>query len=79
MNAVIEAAKEEHYETAINTLYQRYPILNDVLNYYIAMVILLKDLEKFLIEVELQLMMLMKRNKNILLELLGVNKEEKVM
>lgn len=36
MNAVIEAAKEEHYETAINTLYQRYPILNDVLNYYIA-------------------------------------------
>lgn len=36
MNAVIESAKEEHYETAINTLYQRYPILNDVLNYYIA-------------------------------------------
>lgn len=36
INAVIESAKEEHYETAINTLYQRYPILNDVLNYYIA-------------------------------------------
>lgn len=36
VDAVIETAREEHYETAINTLYQRYPILNDVLNYYIA-------------------------------------------
>lgn len=36
VNAVIETAKQENYETAINTLYQRYPLLNDVLNYYIA-------------------------------------------
>ena len=36
IDAVIETAKEEHFETAINTLYQKYPILNDVLNYYIA-------------------------------------------
>lgn len=36
VNAVVETAKDEHYQTAINTLYQKYPILNDVLNYYIA-------------------------------------------
>ena len=36
IDAVIETKRNEHYETAINTLYQRYPILNDVLNYYIA-------------------------------------------
>lgn len=36
VNAVIDTAKDEHYQTAINTLYQKYPILNDVLNYYIA-------------------------------------------
>lgn len=36
VNAVIEASREEHYNTAINTLYQRYPILEDVLNYYVA-------------------------------------------
>lgn len=36
IDAVIETAKEEHYETAINTLYQKYPIISDVLNYYIA-------------------------------------------
>ena len=36
LDAVIETAKEEHYETAINTLYQKYPIIPDVLNYYIA-------------------------------------------
>lgn len=36
IDAVIDTAKEEHYETAINTLYQKYPILNDVLNYYVA-------------------------------------------
>lgn len=36
INAVIENSKQEHYETAINTLYERYPILSDVLDYYIA-------------------------------------------
>lgn len=36
LDAVIETAKEEHYETAINTLYQKYPIIPEVLNYYIA-------------------------------------------
>ena len=36
IDAVIESKREENYETAINTLYQRYPILQDVLNYYVA-------------------------------------------
>lgn len=36
IDAVIETSKEEVQEAAINTLYQKYPILNDVLNYYIA-------------------------------------------
>lgn len=36
IDSVIETARDEHYETAINTLYQKYPILNDVLNYYLA-------------------------------------------
>lgn len=36
VDAVIETARQEHYETAINTLYQKYPILEDVLNYYVA-------------------------------------------
>ena len=36
INAIVETARDEHYETAINTLYQKYPILNDVLNYYLA-------------------------------------------
>lgn len=36
INAVVETVRDEHYETAINTLYQKYPILNDVLNYYLA-------------------------------------------
>lgn len=36
VNAVIETAKEEHSEAVLNTLYQKYPILQDVLNYYIA-------------------------------------------
>ena len=36
IDAVIDTARDEHYEAAINTLYQKYPILNDVLNYYIA-------------------------------------------
>nr|DAU76796.1 MAG TPA: hypothetical protein [Crassvirales sp.] len=36
VDAVIESARDEHYQTAINTLYQKYPILEDVLNYYVA-------------------------------------------
>lgn len=36
VNAVIESQRQDNYETAINTLYQRYPILEDVLNYYVA-------------------------------------------
>ena len=36
IDAVVDTAKEEHFETAINTLYQKYPILQDVLNYYVA-------------------------------------------
>lgn len=36
VNAVLETARQENYDTAINTLYERYPILQDVLNYYIA-------------------------------------------
>ena len=36
IDAVIDTARDEHYEAAINSLYQKYPILNDVLNYYIA-------------------------------------------
>lgn len=36
VNAVIESKRNEHYDVAINTLYQRYPILEDVLNYYLA-------------------------------------------
>lgn len=36
VNAVIESARQDNYETAINTLYQRYPIIEDVLNYYVA-------------------------------------------
>ena len=36
INDVIETSKLDHYETAINTLYQKYPILQEVLNYYIA-------------------------------------------
>lgn len=36
IKAVIDSAREDNFETAINTLYERYPILNDVLNYYIA-------------------------------------------
>lgn len=36
IDAVIETAKDEQQEAAINTLYQKYPIINDVLNYYIA-------------------------------------------
>lgn len=36
IDAIVDTAKEEHFETAINTLYQKYPILQDVLNYYVA-------------------------------------------
>lgn len=36
IDAVTEINREEHYEQAINTLYQKYPIINDVLNYYVA-------------------------------------------
>lgn len=36
IDAIVDTAKEEHFETAINTLYQKYPILQDVLNYYIT-------------------------------------------
>lgn len=36
VDAVIETSRQEHMEAAINTLYQKYPIINDVLNYYIA-------------------------------------------
>lgn len=35
-NAVLENKREEYYEAAINSLYQRYPIVKDVLNYYVA-------------------------------------------
>lgn len=36
VDAVIESSKAEHYETAIKALYQKYPIIEDVLNYYVA-------------------------------------------
>lgn len=36
IDAVVESKREENYETALNTLYAKYPIINDVLNYYIA-------------------------------------------
>lgn len=36
VNSVIEAQKKEIVEGAINTLFGKYPILNDVLNYYVA-------------------------------------------
>lgn len=36
INNVLESKKDEYYETAINTLYQKYPIIKDVLNYYVA-------------------------------------------
>lgn len=35
-DAVLENKREEYYEAAINSLYQRYPIVKDVLNYYVA-------------------------------------------
>lgn len=33
---VIESAREEHYETAINTFVQNYPFIPDIINYYKA-------------------------------------------
>lgn len=36
IDAITEINREEHYEQAINTLYQKYPIISDVLNYYVA-------------------------------------------
>lgn len=36
VKAVIETSQQEIAETTINSLYNRYPILKDVLNYYIA-------------------------------------------
>lgn len=36
VDSVIETSKQEHYGTAINTLYQKYPIVKDVINYYVA-------------------------------------------
>lgn len=36
LDAVMETKRDEHYETAINTLYQKYPFVNDVINYYIT-------------------------------------------
>ena len=36
LDSVIETKRNEHYETAINTLYQKYPFVNDIINYYIA-------------------------------------------
>lgn len=36
INAVIETSQQEIAETAVNTLFQRYPILQDFLNYYVA-------------------------------------------
>ncbi len=36
VNAVIDSSRQENYETAINSLYQKYPIIEEVLNYYIA-------------------------------------------
>lgn len=33
---VIESAREEHYETAINTFMQNYPFIPDIINYYKA-------------------------------------------
>lgn len=36
VNAIIEHNKEENYQTAIDALYDKYPIIGDVINYYVA-------------------------------------------
>lgn len=36
LESVIETKRNEHYDTAINTLYQKYPFVNDIINYYIT-------------------------------------------
>lgn len=36
IDAVLEIKQEEHYETAINTMFQKYPFIEDLINYYHA-------------------------------------------
>lgn len=36
IDAVNEIRRDEHYETAVNTLYQNYPFIGDMINYYVA-------------------------------------------
>lgn len=36
VNAVIETSRDEYMEAAINTIYQKYPIIEQVLDYYVA-------------------------------------------
>lgn len=36
IEAVNEANRDDNYEQAVNTLYQKYPIIPDVINYYLA-------------------------------------------
>lgn len=36
IDAVLESKRKENYDVAINTLFQRYPIMEDVLDYYLA-------------------------------------------
>lgn len=51
VNEVLELKKEEFAKAGVEALIEKYPIVNDFLNYYIAMVILMKDLDKIKIEV----------------------------
>lgn len=36
IDSVIETKREEHFEMAMESLYQRYPIVEDFINYYVA-------------------------------------------
>lgn len=36
VTSVIEAAAEDNYSTALNTLYSKFPFVEDVINYYVA-------------------------------------------
>lgn len=36
IDAVVESNREDNYKTAISTLYQNYPFVQDMLNYYVA-------------------------------------------
>lgn len=36
IDAVLEAGRDEHYTEAYNTLNEKYPIINDVINYWVA-------------------------------------------